>query len=911
MNQGNKTRKRIRLRLSGERKTQYRAYPVTVGVPFADGDLEEGTPVCIIDESGTPLPTQTQTLATWNKDLKFVKWLLIDTQADLDKGEEKVIFLEYPAAVPSPQPKQPISVETTGDYITVDTGVMRLVLRRAFPLWKQPNLPDVFAACFVKGDDGWRDVFRGNPGPYLHMKDQFGNVYDSCSGGPAPRIVVEEAGPLRACIRIEGYHALVDQGLRFCPYILRIHLFAGKSDMRVLHTFVYDQEPHEVELAAIGMKFPFDLGLELKAAVGGESALTQEGSAGGSSELTDRSVHWATNWQEMRLLQTDDRHYEVELDGECFGSGEKAMGWASLSGNRGGAAVVIRNCWQEYPKGFVLDQDGIDVQIWPEEYGEALSFTTPFEEPALRFVSESGPIRDEAEVQRMLAENPTAPLNLKSFNIRSLEDAKWVEEVIEKHAKGRTMTYNDTGTESGVGAAKTTEIWVRLSSDRIDDQEAVALAQTVQEPLVAVVDPEHTCATRALGHFYPSGDPRFTQVDQDLDDIFQFVVVDPVESCRLYGMMRYGNMVCSHSSAVGWVYLLYRDNDPAKALRYVGPYNNEAVDQIMSVWAHYARTGEREHLLIAQNYSKCVADVAFVHAHPSDPNRVGLMHYHNGHQWSGGLSPSHSIVSGIMAGYYMTGDKRLLDVAKEAADRIVRTQEPAGILSCRRGVLHREFTGPLSILMDVYQATWEEKYGNVASRSLNWLLRTVTQPGRLPNSVFTRGQRGDEAVVQLPCLPEVAWGNKYHLWEPAMRLFPSKALQDFLMAEADYWVWKSSKDMLNYACTTVCFAYELTGDVSYAAYSKNLIETNFHEFAEGMRKGQHMDFQAIWHSDFIPRLMWVVAHAEAKDPEGFAAAVEVWRDKRTQMPDRKEEVRPDRGPEISLGRLSTAPHPKT
>jgi len=471
------------------------------------------------------------------------------------------------------------------------------------------------------------------------------------------------------------------------------------------------------------------------------------------------------------------------------------------------------------------------------------------------------------------------------------------------------MTYNDTGTSNGIGAAKTTEVYLRMSGGAVDDAKAAALAQSVQAPLVAVVDPAYVCATGALGHFHAAGDDRFAEVDRDLDDVFDATAVDPVTRCRLYGMMRYGNMVCAHSSAPGWVYLLYKESDPEKALRYIGTYNNEAVDQIMAVWGHFVRTGKREHLLIAQNYARCVADVAFVHADPAKPENVGVIHYHNGHLWSGGMSTSHSIVGGIMMDYYMTGNRRLLDVAQEAADRVVLTQEPAGILSTRGGGLHRNFTGPLSILLDLYQATWKEEYGELARRSLNWLLRTIPEPGRLPNFIATRGERGDEAVVHPACLPEVAWGNKYYLYEPALRLMCSRALEEFLVAEADYWVGESPVDMLNYQCTTVCFAYDLTGDVKYAAYGKRVMEAQFHNFVERVRAGEQMDFQSLWYSGFIPQLMKTVADAMERDPEGFSAAADAWWEERRQRPDRTPEERPDGGPEISLGRLSSAPHP--
>jgi len=704
--------------------------------------------------------------------------------------------------------------------------------------------------------------------------------------------VVEESGPLRACICIDGYHAS-EQGQRFCPYTLRLDLYAGQHDLRLCHTFVYDQDPHRVELSAIGISFPLVLGGDLRAAIGGEGG-----------------VHWAMNWQEMAVLQSDDLHYEVRRDGHPFGAGAKMAGWATLNGDRGGAAAVIRNAWQEYPKGLALNPEGIDVQIWPESCGQNLVFTTPFEEPALHFTGEDGaPLRDEREIRRLLDEHPTAPLHLKSLGVRSVQDAAWVEGLLAKHTQGRTVTYNDTGTNVGIGAAKTTEIHLRLSGMGVGDDEAGALASRVQEPVVAVVDPEYVCASGAFGHFYHRGDARFAQVDRDIDDLFEVTAVDPVTRCRLYGMMRYGDMVCAHSPGVGWVYLLYKHDDPAKALRYVGPYHNEAVDQIEAVWGQFIRTGDRNAALSAQRYAQSVADVAFVHAYPGHPERLGLIHYHNGHPWSGSLSPSHSVVSGILTGYYLTGNRRLLDVAKEAADRVVRTQEPAGILSNRERRLHRAFTGPLSILIDLYQATWAETYGELARRSLNWLLRTVPEPGRLPNSVFTRGERGDEAVVQPPCLPEVAWGNKYHVYEPALRLFSSQTLEEFLVSEADYWVWKSPQEMLNYQCTTVCLAYDLTGDVSYAAYARHLLDCQFNAFAQGVRDEEHMDFQALWYSGYIPRLVCTVAKAMDADPEGFQAAVDVWWGKRQGMPDREFEARPDRGPEIELGRLSTAPHP--
>ena len=887
--------KRIEVRLAGPGTARAGIEPITFGVPFPDGALERTQAVRVAGPGGRPVPAQTDCLTTWRKDGRHVKWLLVDVQADGRIQPRAALSIEYPRAdepaADAPDPR--IHVAESDDLLSIDTGALRIDFRRSFDAGRPPAAPAVISRCRIKADDGWHDVLRGD-GPVVYMKDAHGTRYDSLSSGFAPEVVLEESGPLRACVLIRGFLASA-AGIRFCPYQLRVHLYAGMADVRIFHTFVFDQDPKRVELSAVGIDLPLALGERLRAAAGSDGA----------------AAHWCERWETLAVLQDDDRRYRVLRDGRPFGAGTRMPGWVSLAGSRASATVAVRDGWQEFPKGFTLSDRGIDVGIWPEACGRTLAFSTPYEETAVRFagMEKSSATRSEDEVIEILARNPTAPLNLKSFNIRSLEEARWVEEMVEKHAPGRTISYNDTNTQTGVGAAKTTEIVIRFSAEPTGDEAAQAFYDAVQEPLRAVVDPEYLCATGAVDHFHHAGDPRMAAPDADLDDYFEPIVVDPVERCRLYGMMRFGNMVCVHSSAVGWVYLLYKDSDPAKALRYVGPYNNEANDQIMGVWGQYLRTGDPRHLRIAERYSRAVADTAFVHAFPGHPERVGVMHYHNAHQWSGGYSPSHSILSGILTDYYLTGNRRLLDVALEAGDRIVRLQEPAGILSCRHVGLHREFAGPLSMLLDVYQATWDERYGVLAERSLNWLLRVVREPGMLPNGIGTGGERGDEAMVSPDHFPEVAWGNKYHLYAPALRCFPSRALKEFLIAESDYWVWRSPRSLFNYACSTVCFGYDLTRQPEYAYYAAHLLRTHLRAAADDIREERDFDFSLMRLSGFIPRLMRIAASEMDRDPDGFESGLAAWVEKRAALRDRPETERPDRAVPASLGVLSTDPHP--
>jgi len=916
---------RIPVKLHGAAGVRYSDNEsLTFGVPFADRVLPEGALVHAVTGDGRSIPIQTDCMATWHKDLRFVKWLLVDMQADA-VGDGETVWLEYPPAVETPalqtargermssaadSPTPAITTTEANGLLTVDTGVLRLKLRTSFELWRHRECDSPIAGCQVKVADGWREVLHGD-GILLYMKDQHGNLYTSRGVSPAPRVTVEEKGPLRVCVRIDG-HLTSSQGIRFCPYRLRIHLYAGKMDLRVFHTFVFDQDPTRVELAAIGMKVMTHPGDRAVAAVGGEG----------------QSAHWSRNsWHRrpqaesschdntrkplpeagLSLLQTDDLHYAAQLNGVPFGVGGKAAGWAALGGSESSVVAVTRDFWQEYPKGFKIERDSLDVRIWPEDHAQPLSFLTPLCEPSINFHD----TRDEEEVKRLLVENPTAPLWLSTFHARTEDEFRWVETMVNRHAQGRVASYNDVGTDNGIGAAKTTEVLLRFFDGPVANTAAASAAKMVQDPLAAVVDPTYLCGTGAVEHMLPAGDPRFADADAAMDDgHFEFCIMDPVERCRLYGMMRYGNLINNHGNSPDFLHHFYKDTEPHKILRFFGVYNNEARDHILVLWCHFLRTGNPKYLRPAQLAARATADVGFVHACPDDSDRIGVVHYHNLHVWSGVLCRSHSIVGGIMMDYYMTGNRRSLDVAIEAADQVVRVQNPAGILNCFYGnSLNREYVGPLSILLEAFQATWQERYGALAERSLAWLLRVARKPGHLPKDVYTVGPRGDEAIVSEQGLPAGTCGNHYNMYASALRLFPSRELKAFLVANADYWLWevpRAGHFNLTYDSTVLCLAYDITGDPAYAARAMDLLSRYKAAKPEAQAKTIRNFVQYLM-SGVLPRLMKTVALAMDRNPQVFAEQERSWRAQRDKLPDRIDDTDSPKAGEINMGIVSAEP----
>jgi hypothetical protein len=891
---------RIPVRLAGEPGVPYACEPLTFGVPFAEGACPTGTRLRAVRGDGTELPLQTAPVTTWKKDLKDIKWILADIQADpaVDQGP---VFLVPDPSDPAEPPEPPnphavaIAISSANGILTVDTGVLRLKMRVDYERWRLREGTSPFAGCQIRTADGWADVWQGS-GLLLYMRDQHGNLYTSQGICPAPRIVVEEQGALRACLLVTG-HLFSAQGVRFCPYRLRLHLYAGRADLRIFHTFVFDQDPTRIQLKAMGLQVFAKTGDGAVAAVGGEGLaahfsrnLTPDVNgyatmgASGCDQVRERPNPPDTACGQLSVLQTDDLHYAARLNDRPFGAGTKAKGWASLSGTEASVVACIRDFWQEYPKGFAVSSTGIDIRIWPDDAPQPLSFLSPFDESPIDFQG----TRDEDEIRRLLAENPTAPLALRSFHT---EDVQWIEDVVTRLAPGRQASYSDfMGPFTGIGAAKTTEVVLRFRAGPIANADAAAFAAVVQEPLVGIVDPDYLCGTDVFGRFLPAGHPQFEELDRELTAFHERIHVRPVQRARRYGMFMHGHMINAHApSCPDAVHNLYINSDePEKALRYVGPFGNEAADSVQWVWSQFLRSGRRSDLRWAQLASRATADTSFVHAFPGHEENIGCIHYHGPHVWHNALSRSHSNVGGIAMDYYLTGNRRLRDVIIEAADGLADNKlEPCGIVTCFAPI-SREFVIPVAILMEAYQITWHEKYGTPAERSLNWFLRTVRTPGFMPEHVFTRGPRGDHAEVEGETFSPTC--NDDQMWLPALRLFPSKALTDFILAQSAYG-------------QRTALAYDLTGDPTMAAAALGV-----REFVAAIRNGGNPGIYYHSACDWVPRALKIVVLAAEKDPAFWEWAAQ-WAAEQKANPPPKPSLPEKVAGRTHLGPLSTSPHP--
>ncbi|NBC18725.1 MAG: hypothetical protein GVY18_15585, partial [Bacteroidetes bacterium] len=192
-----------------------RAEPVTLGIPFAEGDVSAATAMHVVDPDGQALPTQTAPMAVWGDG--SIRWLKVTFPADADANQTARYTLR---PGPAPPPASLLTVENDAEVITVTTGPLRFTVHRtAFTLIDRAWLDLDGDGTFATSEQ------LVTPSPDGPFAERDGQRYAATSQPPSV-VTVEEAGPLRAVLKIEGRHAR--EGEALLKYETRIYAYAGQ-----------------------------------------------------------------------------------------------------------------------------------------------------------------------------------------------------------------------------------------------------------------------------------------------------------------------------------------------------------------------------------------------------------------------------------------------------------------------------------------------------------------------------------------------------------------------------------------------------------------------------------------------------------------------------------------------------------
>lgn len=326
-----------------------RMFPVTSGVPFAKGVLGSDRHLRLLDAQGREVPLQTETLGRWPDG--SVKWALLDFQAEGSKvGQYR---LEYGSEVSRQNFPSSLEVTANEGEIRVATGPLRFTVdKRRFGL----------LSSLTVGDQA---VISATDPSLLELTGADGTRYTSLQ---APKEVeVEEAGPLRATVRVSGHYRAAD-GRRLFAYTVRLHAYAGQRFVRIEHTWGGDFGEAEeftefVSIRALRLRLPL-----VAAATSAGRRWVLGGGAGQPQSFTES--------QPVHLRQHTDDHFTIQ-EGEAAirAEGKRSPGWGEWQDGVRRVTLAVRDFWQTYPKDLTVKEEGFELGICPplrsDEYAAA------------------------------------------------------------------------------------------------------------------------------------------------------------------------------------------------------------------------------------------------------------------------------------------------------------------------------------------------------------------------------------------------------------------------------------------------------------------------------------------------------------------------------------------------------------
>ncbi|HWL54882.1 MAG TPA: hypothetical protein VNQ90_20735 [Chthoniobacteraceae bacterium] len=327
--------------------TQY----VTGGYPFAAGTLTSMENVRV-QVAGNPVAVQAKPLAFWPDG--SIKWGLLTFPIDPAK------------AVKSAEPPRisfrtgrflPVTVSTKKEKTAAPEAA--LTLHVAQPADGKATITNGKLEATLSTGNRWLESLRwegveqlsGDPAARLAYADYrldpkaVDPFEGTLSGGADDRgtlkvdsLTVEESGPLRAIIRLEG----LTDNREPTRIILRLEFLAGRPEIRITHTAVLRfLDPRKIFLTGLGLELP----------------LTREGTLrfGGFS---DKAGGGAASLVQQTPLQSERRS-----DGDAPLPGGRAPGW----GTTGTHFAMIRNFWQQAPHALTFDANRLQLELWPSD----------------------------------------------------------------------------------------------------------------------------------------------------------------------------------------------------------------------------------------------------------------------------------------------------------------------------------------------------------------------------------------------------------------------------------------------------------------------------------------------------------------------------------------------------------------
>ncbi|MFJ9040700.1 Tat pathway signal sequence domain protein [Streptomyces sp. NPDC102406] len=745
----------------------------TVGVPWPKGAYEKGQQFALTDAGGHQVPVQTWPLAQWPDG--SLKWTAHAVGPGAGAG--KLTLTAGTAAAPAKK----VTVTTNGGTVTVDTGVIvaklgrsgsalvKSVTRGSTEIARNGRLVLLRQGEIEDGDQGTQKYER----------------FESVIG----ETEVEQDGPVRAVVRIDGKHRKGDRS--WLPFSIRLYFYAGADSFRMVHTITFDgtQEPGKSSgdfIRGLGVRFTVpmrdaaydrhiriggeDTGL-LREAVKGITGLRRDpGAAVQAAQFAGERLPDPSTWDQRVTTRLqyipewgDYTLSQLSADGFTLrkrtkkghgwigaGGGRRASGFGYVGGPGGGLSFGLRDFWEKHPA-------GLDIR-------DAAT--------------------DEAEVTLWLWSPEAPPMDLRFYHDGMGQDT-YAEQL-----EGLNITYEDYegGFGTPYGIARTSELlfWANEATPKPE-----VLAQQVRAVRVLpqlAAPPKQLIEAGVFGPGLYSEPDRSTPAKAKIEDHLDFLFTyykDQVEMRRWYGFWDFGDVMHSY--------------DPVRhQWRYdVGGYawDNSELSPDLWLWFAYLRSGRADIFRFAEAMTRHTGEVDVYHLGKwaGLGTRHGVQHYADS-------AKQQRIANTTYRRYYyfLTGDERVGDLMHANVD----SDETFLVLDPQRKVrpdpdykpdphaLSIGFGTDWSGLVSAWLTEWERrgpKWEKARARVLSTMETIAAQPnGFVQGSGLYDLDTGKFAIADKPAVGVSHLSAVFGLNELCAELIDLVDMPEFEEAYYDY-----------------------------------------------------------------------------------------------------------------------------
>jgi hypothetical protein len=622
------------------------------GVPWPRGAYRKDRSFTLTSHDDKQLPLQTWPLAFWPDG--SLKW---SGFASIVEAAAAGPFRIAPGASPT-APLSAVKVSDSATAIAIDTGKLQCRI---------PHQGDTFIDTLtVEG----REVARqGRLLCTLEDRSAADAVRFENFVGAVRKVTVEQTGPVRAVVRIEGLHKAEKGGREWLPFTLRLYFYAGQAAVPMVHNVVFDGDQEKDFIRGLGVAFAVpmreqihnrhvrfsgeDGGLwaePVEPATGARRLTAGAGDDLYTSQLAGLRIpnkeqynpqgrslldNWAA-WDSYKLVQPTADGFTIQKRTNpqsawiTAGAGKRATGLVFAGDVSGGLGIALKNFWQSYP-------NSLEVR---------------------------NATRDSADVLVWLWSPDTPAMDLRHYDTRNHTLEAAYEDV-------------QPGFSTANGIARTSELTLFPSGAVPAKEETVRQAQANAEPSRLVCSPEYLHQASAFGVWSlpDRSTPLKRAVEDQLDGALELYRKE-IEQRRWYGFWDFGDVMHAY--------------DPARhTWRYdIGGYawDNTELGTDMWLWYSFLRTGRAGVFRMAEAMTRHTSEVDTYHS----GRFAGLGSRHNVRHWGCGAKEARISQAAFRRFYYyLTTDERTGDIMRAVVDVDYKVTEidPMRLASPRTGPL--------------------------------------------------------------------------------------------------------------------------------------------------------------------------------------------------------------------------------